>query len=405
MSSISPFLSGKKLYLTYNFEDNFLTAKNAVQCHNVALVGKDIKNLPGMVAHSYNGNVKQIVGKMEGVTFLLTTQGVGGLVGSTYTHYYNMDTDKLAFCTHRNVAVFSSSAVGTFVKENDIDEVSVASQRGYDSIASVGERVWAVQGRLLYGTNLATDVDWDKGFVVTLPTLCNHVAVWDNKLYVFGEDVYQLQPDSQEENLSIQKVGSYGNVLATANSLHNGKLYFATAKGLYVITGSGAQQVAQFVDNVANVQLTCNSASVFVNLIFPDKTSSVLEYSIATDSFVSNRLCQAQNIFFDDCLWIVQNNALATCNSNYSYSEITLDTPLPVPGKSYYLRNLYVKTEEDLQITLLTDVDSKRYSLQGQAGIQALPLCGKCKQLSILLCGKTKLKVSHLALEVTSYEI
>lgn len=404
---LSPRTNGKRLYITFDLADNFSSAaKMVANCRNVALRGTKVVNTKGIVAHSYTGKVLQLVGHMQGHTFLLTPQGIGALADNTFTHYYDLQSTHLAFCHHQGMAVFSSSQNGTFTKEEDLDYISSSSPQGYDSIASAGGRVWGVEGRLLHCTDVATDVVWEKGETINLPEPCTLVASSGNKLYAMGEEVFLVETDGDLVEIKIKKVGSYGKVKSAVNSKHNGKLYFATTSGLYVMEHNGAHMVATWPSGVADVQLVANSTGIIANLIYASTSDThLVEYHIPTDSFVSVRRVQVQGILQAEQLLAVQNGVLTQCTSDYAFSQFVMDTPLPYQGKTHFLRNLYVNTAHDLDVVLTTEKGSHTYKLAGKVGVQAIPLCGKCKSLQLLLRGTIKTDVSHLALEVVCYDI
>lgn len=405
-TSLTPSLGGKRLYLTYDFAQNFRPESIFNSCRNLQLTAKGVVNSKGLLAHSYSGTVRALVGQMHQTTFLLTPTGLGGLTQNLYTHYLDVDCQHLAFCQHRGMAVFSHPQLGTYTKEWDLEEVNQSSSRGFDSIASLGERVWGIDGRVLYATALSTEVDWQNGLSITLPSPCSLLAVWDNRLYAFGEQLYQIEVSSITEDITVRHLGSYGNAVSVINSPHNGRLYFATLNALYVVTPNGAQAVMPLPGGLSKVCLASNGSIIYLNLGYSKgQQTHLIAYDIAQDAVKAVSLAEVQDILYTDSLLAVQNGALASFVSSYSYSTVTASGLLPLPGKRYYLRNLYLTTKYDLQLTITTDKGSYSYLALGRAGVQAIPLCGKCTEVSVTAVGSVNIELTHLALEVVSYEI
>ena len=402
---LSPTTKGKRLYLTCDLADNFSsTAKAVANCRNIALFGNKIVNAKGITSYGYSGTVKKILGSWQGQTFVLTSLGICKIVDKTYTNVITLSANDMAFCVHRGDVVFSGTA-GTYVL-SEFGEVCTSSQHWCSSIVSFGDRVWGVNGNKLYATDISKSIIWENGVYIELPTTCTHLAVWDNKLYAFGKQIYQIDVNSNDVDTVITSIGSYGTVLATSTSPHNGKLYFGTGSGLYVLNAKGARLILHWPSGVVDLQMEANSSSIFANLCYEGNVeTNIVQYDIALDGIVSIRLTQVQDIAYVDSLWAVLNGALTTCSSDYSYSSVNLEIPLPYSGKTYYLRTLYLNSKHDMAVTLTTDKATYTSDVAGKVGIQCLPLCGKCKQLTIELIGRSKLDLSHLALEVVCYEI
>lgn len=294
------------------------------------------------------------------------------------------------------VSKFSSSAYyreqffvtdGRYVYEANCELSEQQQGRVYaHRLAASRDRVWGVYLNKLYFSSSGDANDWSvKGCNVDLPERCIGLAYLDEKIYVFGKNVYAVTPDSENTELKIDCVAqNVGDVNADTVLPVGNKIVFV-ANGKLCSLSKGKLTVEERLPFFEYVPVSCAAYGGKYCLIFKRRDGQnggfLAEYDVfdlRLQSIVSrgfNSVCRVMS-------------GVYACDGGKLYRL----TDVPAPffhsekiscGKNAYLYGLSVKTRFPLNVAVRSGSVEQKFYLSGSEETQYLRAFAKAENVTL----------------------
>lgn len=303
----------------------------------------------------------------------------------------------MLYCRNYEAVIVSQENVGTFAHGTDGWKKSL--DVGFSTLAFCNERVFGVLGNLLYYTACGNVTNWEGK--VGLPCEVNAVAACENKLYLFGKDLFSVKFDAQATNSKISTVfNNFLTVYPKTVAVHGNKILFLCPKGLFCLSGNTLKQILLNAnvraDNSDAVATVCGG-DYYLSFCTQNRKGCDRLAKVNCDSLkVETIFSIATNFLFgtNRLLFGVNNKPHTFSASAQSFHWTSKPHDFGTKGKKF-LRKLEVCATNFVDVVLRTENLSKQYYLSG--GTHKINVCGAFDELVVEILNDSNAIVSKVA--------
>ncbi len=289
----------------------------------------------------------------------------------------------IAYSATSGYVFVSQVGAGTYLHA---DAWAKVNDLGFDTMAFFNERFLAVSQNKLYFTYCGSS-DWEGS--LSFPCELSAVAVLQNKLYVFGQDLFQVDFDAKTTNTKITTVcNNIGKVYPKTAVASGNKIFFFTPKGLCCFSESSVKQI--LLNTFVCSDNSDSTAAVFDGNYY-------LSYS-AQNQKACNRVvkvdCDSLNpvTYFDiSASFLLGGKRLLLGSKNKLYTFSEDSSQMVWTSKRFdfgvsckkFLKQLQIQAEGDVQVRLITEKEEKVYSFEKSGKLQKVNIHGVFERLNV----------------------
>lgn len=289
----------------------------------------------------------------------------------------------IAYSATSGYVFVSQVGAGTYF-HNDV--WAKVNDIGFDTMAFFNERFIGVSQNKLYFTYSGSN-GWEGS--LSFPCDLFAVAVSQNKLYVFGQDLFQVDFDAKTANTKITTVcNNIGKVYPKTAVASGNKLFFFTPKGLFCFAGSCVKQIPlnTFVcsDN-SNSTAAVFDGNYYLSYSAQNKKACDRVVKIDCDSLSSVTYFDISANF----LFGGKRLLLGVKNKLHTFSED--NRQMVWTSKCYdfgvsckkFLRQLQIQAEGSVQVWLIIEKEVKTYFFEKSDKLQKVNIHGVFEKLTV----------------------
>lgn len=328
----------------------------------------------------------------------------------TSTKLINNSRPDATAIVDRDEMIVSGEGLGVYYVDLD-DTVQHPFEVGFNSLVVSSERLIGVYNNTLYFNESGQRDLWDVS-LIKLHTKCDAVCQVGEKVYLLGDICYLVTSDYDAKEQSVKQVYSgIGKVYVNSIVHYDGKVIFATDKGLHVLSPSGSISpiFAEINPHISfdgcvackfqgKYYLSCRRKSVGstqndVTLILnPDtqRIEGVLGNGYeAMYAYGDNLYVVSESKVLKSCLGNVTSNW--SCEADFSTDDVK------------HLQGLAIQTQNYIEVWISNGNISRLYRFNGKKSVQRIPIRGAGRKFTIKLCASNGMQVDYLQLTATIY--